>query len=234
VRKLFIPPPGYGVFDTDFDSADLRVVVAESGCREMQSWLDQGLKPYIQVAREYHKDPTIDKYHPAYKLFKAYCHGSNYMGSAAGLAKRIGLLVHESEKLQKWYFGKFPEIHGWHKRIRAQVDGRGYIENCFGYRFVFYDKGRFTLYQQACAWIPQSTVACLVNRAMVSITKYENPEKLRVLLQVHDSLAGLYRLDVDPKAALKKHMEITLPYPGKHIIIPADAALSTKSWGDCG
>ena len=550
VRKLLIPPPGYGVFDTDFDSADLRVVVAESGCREMQSWLDQGLKPYLCVAQEYHKDPTIDKYHPAYKMFKAYCHGcltedhevltkngwvkisekptelaawspatwgisfesvsnwidkesedlyqiegaaysqrvtgnhkmtgttdsanclreytanalpksarlpytgyysggslklveaevillaalqadgnvsyitaegnatlrwhftkerkilrllyalealyipytykavssvssagnavveitcktddcfltsgckypgywmleydqetlsnflgetlhwdgsttdrspipsgrvrhevsttraetaevlqtiahlcgkaskvdmtqragrqalyrisynarqfhsmasgqytkipgkfrvycptvpsgyflvrrnghisvtgnSNYMGSAAGLAKRIGLLVHESEKLQKWYFQKFPEIHGWHKRIRAQVDGRGYIENCFGYRFVFYDKGRHTLYQQACAWIPQSTVACLVNRAMVSITKYENPEELRVLLQVHDSLAGLYRLDVDPKATLKKHMELVLPYAGKHIIIPADAVLSIKSWGDC-
>ena len=160
---------------------------------------------------------------------------SNYMGSASGLAKRIGLNVHETEKLQKWYFGKFPEIQGWHRRIKAQVDGRGYIENCFGYRFVFYDKGRFTLYQQACAWIPQSTVACLVNRAMVSITKYENPEELRVLLQVHDSLAGLYRLDLpDPKAQLRKHMEIVLPYAGKHVIIPADAELSEKSWGHCG
>jgi hypothetical protein len=69
---------------------------------------------------------------------------------------------------------------------------------------------------------------------MVSITKHENPEELRVLLQVHDSLAGLYRLDVDPKAKLKKHMEIVLPYPGKHVIIPADAELSEKSWGHCG
>lgn len=233
VRKLLIPPPGYGVFDTDFDSADLRVVVAESGCREMQSWLDQGLKPYVQIMQEYYGNPALTKKAPEYKLFKAFCHASNYLSSAAGLAKRVGLNVHQTEKLQKWYFGKFPEIHGWHKRIKAQVDGRGYIENCFGYRFVFYDKGRFTLYQQACAWIPQSTVACLVNRAMVSITKYENPEELRVLLQVHDSLAGLYRLDVDPRATLKKHMQIQLPYAGKHVIIPADAALSTKSWGDC-
>ena len=234
VRKLFVPPEGYGVFDTDFDSADLRVVVAESGCKEMQHWLDEGKKPYVEVMKEYYGNPSLTKNDPEYKLFKAFSHASNYLGSAAGIAKRVGLNVHETEKLQKWYFGKFPEIQGWHKRIKAQVDGRGYIENCFGYRFVFYDKGRFTLYQQACAWIPQSTVACLVNRAMVSITKYENPEELRVLLQVHDSLAGLYRLDVDPKPVLKKHMEILLPYPGKHVIIPADAELSEKSWGHCG
>ena len=93
IRKLFVPDPGYTFFDIDLDSADLRIVVWESDCKEMKQMFAEGLKPYVEVAKEYYRDPTITKSHPAYALFKALCHGTNYLGTAAGLAGRIGLLL---------------------------------------------------------------------------------------------------------------------------------------------
>src|SRR5574340_1155333 len=104
IRRLYIPDPGMTYFDMDLDSADLRIVVWESDCKQMKQWFSENRKPYVELMREYYKDPTITKNHPSYKMFKSLCHGSNYLGKAKNIAPRIGLLVHETEKLQKWYF----------------------------------------------------------------------------------------------------------------------------------
>jgi DNA polymerase I-like protein with 3'-5' exonuclease and polymerase domains/uracil-DNA glycosylase len=83
VRKLFLADEGMEFFDIDLDSADLRIVVKEADCAPMQKWLDEGKKPYVEVAKEYFQDDSITKEHDAYKAFKVICHGSNYDGGPA-------------------------------------------------------------------------------------------------------------------------------------------------------
>lgn len=233
VRKLFLPDKGKEIFDIDLDSADLRIVTYESGCDWMKDHFRNGRKPYVEVAKEYYRDPTITKNHPAYSMFKALCHGTNYLGTAAGIAPRIGLLVHETERIQKWYYGMCPEIKRWQDEICKQVNSRRFITNPFGYRFHFFDRIEGTIFNQAVAWIPQSTVACLINRAYVAIDESLSPE-VEILLQVHDSLVGQYDLlrAEEFRAKVIAASQIVIPYDDP-LVIPVGIKTSTKSWGDC-
>lgn len=232
VRSLFIPDPGCTFFDIDLSSADLRIVVWEADETEMKRMLKEGLDPYTEVAKEFYHDPAITKKDPRRQLFKAFCHGTNYLGTAKGLAERLGLLIHEAEKTQRWYFERFPAIKRWQDDLKDQVFKRRMVQNVFGYRCHFFDRIEGTIFNQAAAWIPQSTVACLINRAYVAIDR-DLPE-VDILLQVHDSLAGQFpsHLGEYMEKKIIAASEIALPYSDP-LIIPIGIKTSTKSWGDC-
>lgn len=233
VRSLFVPDPGNTFFDIDLSSADLRIVVWEADEPEFKAMLKSGLDPYTEIAKEFYHDPTITKKDPRRQTFKSFAHGTNYLGTAKGLAERLGLGVHESEQTQKWYFGRFPRIKKWQDDIKDQVFKRRYVENVFGYRTYFFDRIEGTIFNQAVAWIPQSTVACLINRAYVKI--HEEYKWAEVLLQVHDSLAGQFPTHLGDWATRKivEAAEIELPYAGDPLIIPVGVKTSTESWGAC-
>lgn len=232
VRKLFIPDEGHIIFDIDLDSADARIVGAESQCAWMNEQFAQGRKLYVEVAKEYYHDQTITKHHKSYPMFKALCHGTHYLGTPEGIAPRIGLLVHETERIQRWYFQICPELKKWHDDMKKQITGRRYIENVFGYRRYFLDRIEGTVFNQGVAWIPQSTVACIINRAYINIDR--NLPEVSILLQVHDSLMGEFKA-IHGDWALRRIVEesrVSLPYDTP-IIIPVGIKSSAKSWGDC-
>lgn len=243
VRKMFLPDQGKEFFDIDLDSADLRIVTAEAGVGEMQMWLDEGRKPYVEVAKEYYRDPSIDKNHPSYKFFKAFCHATHYLGTPSGMADRINqhcrmygipsLTVTQIEKLQDWYFGKFPQIRDWHEKVKESVSRRKYVENVFGYRMWFFDRIEGNIFNQAVSLIPQSTVGCLINRGYRNLS--DNHPDIDVLLQVHDSLGGQYDVDRRKESleAIRQSCTIELPYP-KPIVVPVGIKFSADSWGACG
>jgi DNA polymerase I-like protein with 3'-5' exonuclease and polymerase domains/uracil-DNA glycosylase len=216
IRKLFLPDHGYEFFDIDLDSADLRIVVEEADVGEMREWLREGKKPYVEVAKEYYKDPTIDKNHPSYKFFKAFCHATHYLGTPHGMADRINqhcrmygipsLTVVEIERLQKWYFDKFRPIKDWHEKIKTQVSQHRFVENIFGYRMWFMDRIEGNVFNEAVASIPQSTVACLINRGYVNL--HNNHPEIEVLLQVHDSLAGQYPTEIARRLCRPLHQPV--------------------------
>jgi DNA polymerase I-like protein with 3'-5' exonuclease and polymerase domains len=235
VRNIFVPDAGLGFFDIDLDSADLRIVSWESDCQWMKEQFAAGKKPYVEIMKEYYKDPTMSKNsHPReYAMFKSLCHGTNYLGTAQGIAPRIGLLVKETEQVQDWYFGLCPEIPRWQNRIKEQVTKRRFVSNAFGYKMNFFDRIEGNIFNQAVAWIPQSTVGCLINRAWVNI-KREIPE-VRILLQVHDSLAGTFPLDRKEEMLRRivGQSQVVIPYADP-LIIPVGVVSSEKSWGECG
>lgn len=236
VRKLFIPDDGCTFFDIDLASADLRIVVWESDEPEMKAMLKEGLDPYTEIAKEFYHDPSITKKDPRRQTFKAFAHGTNYLGTAKGLAERLGLSVHDAEKTQRWYFGRFAKIKKWQDDLKDQVFKRRMVQNVFGYRQYFFDRIEGTIFNQAAAWIPQSTVACLINRAYEAIDRdLTDSSKVEVLLQVHDSLAGQFPT-ADREfcvAEIVKRAEIELPYPGDPLVIPVGVKTSEVSWGDC-
>jgi len=236
IRNIFIPDEGHTFFDIDLDSADLRIVTWESGCEWMKENFKAGRKPYVEVMKEYYHDQSMSKNsHPReYAMFKSLCHGTNYLGTAEGIAPRIGLNVHETERIQKWYFGLCPEIAKWQSDIKKQVSSRRYVENAFGYRNYFFDKIEGTIFNQAIAWIPQSSVACLINRAYVAIDDAYG-DWIQILLQVHDSLAGQFPTSRKDEALelIRNAASIAIPYEDP-LYIPVGVVSSEKSWGECG
>jgi uracil-DNA glycosylase len=232
IRELFIPDPGCTFFDIDLSSADLRIVVWESDEPEFKAMFREGLDPYTEIAKEFYGDPSITKKDPRRQTFKSFAHGTNYLGSAKGLAERLGLSVADAERTQRWYFNRFPRIERWQKDLKDQVVKRGMVQNVFGNRIYFTDRIEGTIFNQAAAWIPQSTVACLINRAYVAIDA--QLPYVEVLLQVHDSLAGQFPT-VQGNHAIREIVrlaEIPLPYPDP-LVIPVGVKTSDKSWGAC-
>lgn len=232
VRKLFLPDEGYEVADMDLASADLRIVVAESGEDEMQQLLDAGLDPYTEIAKEYYHDPRIDKNNPRRKSFKSFAHGTHYLGTPRGLAGRLGLRVKDVEATQEWYFARFPRIKRWQDQLCEQLKTRRFVANKFGYRRFYFDRVEGTIFNQAAAWIPQSTVGLLINRIWDRV-RTEEPW-IKVSLQVHDSLVFQYpiaRRD-EAREKLTKLSRIPVPYE-RPLIIPTGFKTSQVSWGHC-
>lgn len=238
VRKIFIPDPGFTFFDTDLSKADLRIVTWEADEKEMKAMLREGRDPYVESAREFYHDPTISKIradgseNPKYRMFKSFSHGSNYGGSPTGLSRRLGLTVHEAEKTQRWYFGRYPRILEWHKRVQEQLRTKHFVENIFGYRRYYFDRIDDDLFRQAYAWIPQSSIAILINHIWMNL--WENYRHIWVLMQVHDSLCGEFPTHQKDKclAELAEAARVELPYDDP-LIIPVGIKTSEKSWGDC-
>ena len=233
VRKVYVPDPGYCMFDTDLSSADLRIVTWESDCKLMKEWFAQGLDPYTMVAREYYHEPEMTKKDARRQRFKSVCHASNYLGIARNIAgnANIGLSVPELERVQAWYFGKFPEIKRWQQKVIAQVNHAHMITNAFGNRQVFMGRIDNRTYNEAVAWIPQSTVALVINRAWKNI--YNNLPDVQILMQVHDSLVGQFpSRKPDLYQAILDQCQIVIPYADP-LIIPMGSKTSTISWGDC-
>lgn len=234
VRRLFLFDPGMRGFDVDGDSADLRIVTGEAGCKQMQAYFAAKVKPYVEIAREYYRDPTITKHHPSYKLMKALCHGTNYGGEGAGLAGRIGLLTHEVDRIQAWYFGMCPEIKKWQEDAWARFTSRGYVENPFGYRLWCKDRPSRKLRNELLAWVPQSSVGNFINRLMVAID--DTLPEVEQLLQVHDSATGQYPEELDARlrpAILALGDAIVIDCASGPIRIPLGIKTSLISWGEC-
>lgn len=233
IKELFLPDHGKTMFDLDGDSADLRFVTGESGCKQMQAYFAAGVKPYVEIAKEFYRDPTITKHHSSYKRMKALCHGSNYLGTPPGLSERIGLPVHDIDRMQKWYFGMCPEIRVWQEDLKEQVNKQGWIENPFGYRFYFLDRISNRTYNQAVALIPQSSVGRVINQALVNIDA--NLPRVEPLLQVHDSLTGQFptHLAAECQRDILRESTISVQCRYELVTIPMQIKTSPKSWGEC-
>lgn len=250
IRKLFIPDPGYTFFDMDLDRADLQVVVWEASDKPLKLALRNGIDTHCLNACDIFDikgipPEELTETHPNYKdrraqigeakraKAKAGVHATNYGVGDRTLAMALGITVHEASEFRKKWFAAHPGILAWHKRTEQQATKRGFIENRFGARF--YVLGRFDL-PEFLGWLPQSTVAGVINRALCNIDAMEQQGKtsIQLLIQVHDSLAGQFLSSKRDEeiSNLKNWSEIIVPYDDP-LVIPTSVNWSTLSWGAC-
>lgn len=248
IRELFIPDPDHTFFDLDLDRADLQVVVWEAADAELKQALRLGVDMHLfNAASVWNLSIPTDELlesHPNYKehklrygkqrqLAKAAVHATNYGVGDRKLAITLGISVHEASRFRARWFGAHPGISQWHKRTEEQATKTGYIANRFGARLYIF--GRFDL-PEALAWTPQSTVAGVINRALVNIDKAEQTGRssIQLLLQVHDSLGGQFPTSKTEQelTTLSELSAITIPYDDP-LTIPVGTKTSPQSWGHC-
>jgi len=222
IRWLFIPDPGYTIADADLDRADLQVVVYEADDAELKQMLREGVDIHSENARTL----GISR-----ALAKSWVHGTNYGGGPRTMAINCGITVHQAELMQRRWFTAHPGIKAWHDRTLHSLQTTRSVRNSFGFRRFYFDRVEGLL-PEALAWIPQSTVAHIIDEALFNIA-LTIPE-VHVLLQVHDSLVFQYptKLESSLLPRIRQACLITVPYPDP-LIIPVGLKTSTKSWGEC-
>jgi len=137
---------------------------------------------------------------------------TNYGAKARTLAAALGVTVHEAERFQRIWFAAHPGIKVWQNEIDMQLATTRTVANRFGNRRYYFDRIE-NLLPEALAWIPQSTVALVINRALVNVDR-NLIDRVEPLMQVHDSLVLQIKKSAYPAVLpeLKKNMEIVVPY----------------------
>lgn len=232
LRKMFIPDEGMLLFDVDLAGADAQIVAWEADDQDLKDKFRSGAKIHALNAIDmYGAKAGVDgKAAPYYKYAKMGTHLSNYGGTPKTLSKACGMLMHEAELFQRRWFEMHPGISDWQERVKGDLQSTGIIKNKFGFRRVFFDRPD-SAYTNALAWIPQSSIAIVIHKAMENIIR--ELRRVDILLQVHDSLAGQFPIAYKelylPK--IKECMKVVVPYDDP-LVIGTSLDISTKSWGE--
>jgi uracil-DNA glycosylase family 4 len=228
LRRLIVPDGGKLVVDVDLDRADLQVVVWEADDADLKAKLREGVDIHVENAKDIFRLREVNNLQR--QVAKVFVHATDYGGKARTVAIHCGLSVHETELYQRRWFDAHPGIKAWHARVERDLMTRREVRNAFGYRIFFFDRIEHIL-PEALAWIPQSTVALVINRAMVNLDRH-CPD-VDILLQVHDSLTLQIPQRRHPAILneILPHLLIVVPYPDP-LTIPVGFAVSEKSWGD--
>lgn len=249
IRKLFIPDPGFVMFEADLKGADAQVVAWEANDEDLKTAFRSGVDIHAHNAEAmlgtaFTSLPMGSHARDAKRqLNKRGVHLTNYGGTSRGMAQALGLTTHEADRFQRRWFQLHPGILDWHERVRHQLSLNRTIRNAFGFRRVFFDRvdNSFT---EALAWIPQSTVALTTYRGALQLERKYWPEQqvagwsfnprcpVGILLQTHDSINPQFALDnCPPVVEIKKTLEVVIAYPDP-LIIPWDLKKTTRSWGE--
>lgn len=232
LRRMFVPDPGYTLFDVDLAGADAQIVAWEAHDDDLKAKFRSGEKIHALNAKDmYGASAGADgKKAPYYKQAKMGTHLSNYGGRPATLSVACAMTIHEAEKFQRRWFEMHPGILEWHERIMNLLLTTRTVTNKFGFRRVYFNRPE-KAFTEALAWIPQSTVALIINEAL------DRLEELRSAivcnLQVHDSIVGQFPSQLRDKSipVIRDALNVVVPYDDP-LIIGTSLEISKKSWGD--
>ncbi len=227
VKKMFIPDPGYTIIDADLEKADAQVVAWEAGDEELKQIFREGKNLHEENARNIFGDISPSNYAKA----KAGVHATNYGCRPRRLAEVLGVTVYEAELFQQRWFGAHPRILSWHSRIKKELSQFRKVVNPFGFERFYFDRVE-SIFSEALAWVPQSTVAHVTNVGLTNIDA--NLPEANLLLQVHDALILQVPTNQTPDIYkdVLKNMQIPIPYSDP-LTIPVSLSTSTQSWGHC-
>jgi DNA polymerase I-like protein with 3'-5' exonuclease and polymerase domains len=245
IRELFIPDPNHTWFDLDLDRADLQIVVWEAEDEALKKALRAGVDMHLYNVRDVYgidiPDDEIVESHPKCKehkeryyakrhACKAGVHATNYYCQPRKLALVLNCTVHEAEHFQRRWFGAHPGVLSWHRRVENDLLTKRQVRNAFGYVWRVFSRPDSVL-PEALAWIPQSTVARVINEIW---TRLDDTRTAEVLAQVHDSLAGQFPTADKPAriARIKELSKVVIPYPDP-LVIGTGIKTSEISWGAC-
>ena len=217
IRRMFIADEDHLLWSVDLTKADLYVVVWEADDDDLREQLRQGKNVYREA---------VNVVGLPYSKAKSFIHGTNYGGSYRTMARSQKISEAQARAAQEAWFARHPGIKRWHARVWRELSAGKPIANRFGYRIHFF--GRNAL-PEALAWIPQSTVACVINRAWKQIE--ERVPEAKVLLQVHDELLGQIHVScLNRLNELLDCMRVVVPYEPP-LIIPCELKIG-RNWGE--
>ncbi|MFA6972805.1 MAG: DNA polymerase [Gallionella sp.] len=157
-------------------------------------------------------------------------HSLNYDLGYRSFALVCEIQDNEAKYIVERYHSVYPGVRQYHAWIRAQLSKNRTITNCLGRKRLFTSRWGDELFKEAYAFIPQSTVADIINARGLAYVM-DNPlfQGAEILNQVHDSLIVQISYETVPvlrHAEILKLLVTSLQQPisfrGREFSIPAD------------
>lgn len=165
-------------------------------------------------------------------------HGLNYIMKYRRFALENEMPENEAKPLVQMYHEAYAGLPKWWDRIAAELKETRTVSNCYGRTITLLDKWGEDLIKNAVAFVPQSTVADLVNRALIMMYEDTRPHMypLKLGAQVHDSIFFQYPITNWEGMAqcvldTLDYMNPTLKYGGREFQIESDLKLGLN-WGN--
>jgi DNA polymerase-1 len=234
-RRLYIADPGKVLVKADLSQAEYRVFCWDA--------------PVMEFIHEYTTNPDFDVHRRnASDIFrvpesevtkerryaaKQGVYAGNYGIGALKMSRLYDIDFHDAKTVLERYKAVRPELALWWKRIEDEIKTTRTLRNPLGRERIFFGRIDNALFRTAYDFIPQSTVADLINQALCTLDDIG----VELLLQVHDEL--VVQCDDSPwmikdtVRQVKEAMEIPVRFKGveEPMIIPVEIAVG-HNWYD--
>lgn len=222
-QSMFIADEGYGLLYFDLKQAEAKVVAYGWNVTKLKQAFERAAKdpnmdihrmnasaifkiPYEEIPSydrlTYGKttdDPDKDGEITLRFLGKKCVHGLNYRMQADRLAVTTGIDIKLAREAFNSYHATYPEIQKAWKNTIDELKKNKCLYNYMGRRLYFLEPITDNNMDSVIAFKPQSTIGDYVSSIIADVE--DDPEfpkdKARCILNIHDALIFLYKLDVE-------------------------------------
>ena len=241
LRSIFIANPGYKFAKCDAKSGESFCVGAiEWNLFHDGKFLDacESGDPHTAVARimwpnlpwtgdlKHDKKIAETPYYRHYTyrfMCKKLGHGSNYGGKPQTLSEQAKVELDLVQQFQPKYFAAFPAHQRWQNWVDETLRKQGHLISLLGRkRYFFKRRNDPKTLREAIAYDPQSSLADIVNTAMLNIWQ---AGIATIVMHDHDALTFMYREADEDRLIpiLMKHLVVPVPLAhGRVLRIPYD------------
>ena len=249
-RIIAIPDAGMEIAYLDLKQAESNVVAHVSQDEayieahrigDVHTYVCRLVWPDMAWTGDLKRDKTIAKVLPDWDNVpghdfrfqaKRIQHGSNFGLTPQGISMIAHIPMKEAAKAQANYFKAFPKIRAWQEATAKKIRNHETLTNCLGRTILLFGRpwDPHTI-KQGLAFVPQSTVADILDLAMLRAWNDMDPFELELLAQVHDALLLQFpcgKLEVLKKAIT--YMQIPIPIHDRIMVIQPEVAVG-MNWG---
>ncbi len=228
-RRIYLADPGYVILKADLRQAEFKVLVWKARISRVIHRIltepDFNIHMWNASENIYHKDPkdiTVDEYSNA----KNGTFAANYDVQALKVSRMYDMSFQEAKLILERYHNALPEIQGvYQAEIRTEIRETRILTNPLGRERVFFGRMDEQLFRAAYSHYCQSTVADLINLAIIDL----DSQGIELLMQVHDEIVlQCPESEVEAHArAMKNAMERSIKFEEveEPLVIPVEISV---------
>lgn len=254
MKKAMVPDKDHIVYDIDLGQAENRVVAYLGPEPKMIEAFENGIDIHSRTASYIFGIPE-DEIHDmdeegimceeigtgdyTHRFWgKKANHAFNYNQGYKSFSYQVEIPEHDGKMIHSKYHSTYSGVKKFHNWVKESLKKNRRLENLFGRKYIFLDRWNYKLFEEAYAFIPQSTVADIINqRGLLHL--YYNQQRyqpVKILNQVHDSIV----IEISTERQLSTHarlimslvesLETPLEFRGRTFSIPCDMTVHTKNF----
>jgi uracil-DNA glycosylase family 4 len=239
VRQFMLFDEDYIGYEIDLSQAENRIVAYVGNVVEMMRAFEAEQDVHKLTAGLIYQK-AIDEVSPGERQWgKRANHGLNYDLGYRTFALYYEISENDAKYIVDRYHQAYPGIRqSFHIQVRQMLSVNRTVVNCMDRRRLFLDRWGDELFKSAYSFIPQSTVADIINERGINYIYYNSDfAPIELLLQIHDSIVFQIprTLPLDDHASLlwriKRYLETPLRWKSNSFVIPAEIKASSGHMG---